>query len=105
MPGVEGAVTSGGDGALSAGVMARNNSTNSLSMGVYAVHAGNGYGVYAHSLPLAGLTVRQARLELEDRMNIHPEAVAVVDGVQADEAEVLCEGQVLNFLTPAGEKG
>jgi hypothetical protein len=63
------------------------------------------HGVYAHSLPLAGMTVRQARAELEDRMNIAPEAVAVVDGVEADEAFVLTQGQVLNFVTAAGEKG
>jgi hypothetical protein len=63
------------------------------------------HGVYAHSLPLAGMTVRQARLELDDRMNIAPEAVAVVDGVEAGEDSVLRQGQVLNFLTPAGEKG
>ena len=63
------------------------------------------HGVYAHSLPLAGMTVRQARTELEERMNIDPEAVAVVDGTEATEDTVLREGQVLNFLTPAGEKG
>jgi hypothetical protein len=63
------------------------------------------HGVYAHSLPLAGMTVRQARAELEDRMNISPEAVGVVDGIEAEEESVLREGQVLNFLTPAGEKG
>ncbi len=63
------------------------------------------HGVYAHSLPLSGMTVRQARTELEERMNIDPEAVAVVDGTEAEEDTVLREGQVLNFLTPAGEKG
>jgi hypothetical protein len=63
------------------------------------------HGVYAHSLPLAGMAVRDARLELEDRMNIDPEAVAVVDGRQADEDTVLAEGQVLNFVKHAGEKG
>jgi hypothetical protein len=63
------------------------------------------HGVYAHSLPLAGRTVSEARTELEDRMNIDPEAVAVVDGVEAAEDIVLTEGQVLNFVTPAGEKG
>ena len=63
------------------------------------------HGVYAHSLPLAGLSVRQARAELEERMNIDPEAVAVIDGVEAGEDVLLREGQVLNFLTPAGEKG
>src|SRR5215471_14377309 len=63
------------------------------------------HGVYAHSLPLAGMSVRQARAELEDRMNIAPEAVAVVDGTEAGEDTVLRQGQVLNFVTPAGEKG
>jgi hypothetical protein len=63
------------------------------------------HGVYAHSLPLAGLTVKLARAELEDRMNIDPEALAVVDGVEAGEDVLLREGQVLNFVTPAGEKG
>jgi hypothetical protein len=38
-------------------------------------------------------------------MNIAPEAVAVVDGVEAGEDAVLRQGQVVNFLTPAGEKG
>ncbi len=63
------------------------------------------HGVYAHSLPLAGVTVRAARSELEDRMNIAPDAVAVVDGVEVGEDAVLREGQVLNFVKPAGEKG
>lgn len=63
------------------------------------------HGVYAHSLPLAGMTVRQARTELEERMNIDPEALAVVDGQEVADDTVLLEGQVLNFLTPAGEKG
>src|SRR5262249_43084789 len=63
------------------------------------------HGVYAHSLPLAGMTVRQARLELEERMNIDPDALAVVDGIETDEDTVLQEGQVLNFVKLAGEKG
>jgi len=63
------------------------------------------HGVYAHSLPLAGRTVREARQELEDRMNIAPEATAVVDGVEMGEEEILRENQVLNFVSPAGEKG
>ena len=63
------------------------------------------HGVYAHSLPLAGMTVEQARVELEDRMNIDPEALAVVDGIEAGEDEILREGQVLNVVKQAGEKG
>jgi len=63
------------------------------------------HGVYAHSLPLAGRTIREAREELEERMNIAPESVAVVDGLEVTEDEILNENQVLNFLSPAGEKG
>jgi hypothetical protein len=63
------------------------------------------HGVYAHSLPLAGMAVRAARSELEDRMNIDPDSIAVVDGVEVDENYVLRENQVLNFVKPAGEKG
>jgi len=63
------------------------------------------HGVYAHSLPLAGRTIREAREELEERMNIAPESVAVVDGIEVTEDEILNENQVLNFLSPAGEKG
>jgi hypothetical protein len=63
------------------------------------------HSVYAHSLPLAGMTVRQARDELEDRMNIDPEAMAVVDGREATDDTVLGEGQVLTFVRDSGEKG
>jgi len=63
------------------------------------------HGVYAHSLPLAGRTIREAREELEERMNIAPEAVAVVDGLEVGEEEILNENQVLNFISPSGEKG
>jgi len=57
------------------------------------------HGIYAHSLPLAGMTVGQARAELTERMNIAPQAVAVVDGREAGEEELLREGQVLNFVS------
>ena len=63
------------------------------------------HGIYAHSLPLAGMTVGHARAELTDRMNIDPDSMAVIDGVEADEDTVLTEGQVLNFVRHAGEKG
>jgi hypothetical protein len=63
------------------------------------------HGVYAHSLPLVGMTVGQARAELSERMNIDPQAMAVVDGNQCDEDTVLTEGSVLNFVRQAGEKG
>ena len=63
------------------------------------------YGVYAHTLPLVGVTVGQARSELSERMNIAPDAIAVVDGNHVPEDTILREGNVLNFVKPAGEKG
>jgi hypothetical protein len=63
------------------------------------------HGVYAHSLPLAGMTIGQARSELEDRLNIDPDAIAVLDGRQVTDDTIVTEGSVLNFVKAAGEKG
>lgn len=63
------------------------------------------HGVYAQTFPLGGMSVRRARSELADRMNIDPEAVAVVNGDEVDEDTILTEGQVLNFVKHSGEKG
>ena len=63
------------------------------------------HGVYAHSLPLGGMTVAQARAELADRMNMDPEATAVIDGNHVPEDTILNEGNTLNFVKHAGEKG
>lgn len=63
------------------------------------------HGVFAHSLPLAGMTVRQARGELAERMHIDPEATSYIDGEEVDEETVLTESSVLNFVKHAGEKG
>jgi hypothetical protein len=63
------------------------------------------HGVYAHSMPFAGMKVKQARKELANKMNIDPTAVAVVDGVEVDDDTILTEGNCLTFVKPAGEKG
>jgi hypothetical protein len=77
--------------------------------GTVTADAGGGvsvvHGVYAHTLPLGGMTVRHARAELTERLNISPDAMAVVDGNEVNEDTVLVEGQVLNFVKHAGEKG
>ena len=62
-------------------------------------------GIYSHSHPIVGMSVGEARRDLEERLNIDPNAIAAVDGHAADEDTILMEGQVLTFLTPAGEKG
>ncbi len=65
------------------------------------------HGVHSHTLPLAGMTVRQAREELSERMHIDPDALAVVDGEEvSQEADFVLAGrQILNFVKPAGERG
>ncbi|MBW3598098.1 MAG: hypothetical protein KY475_12570 [Planctomycetes bacterium] len=67
---------------------------------VHVVH-----GVYSISLPLAGWTIARVRQELAGRMDIDPDAIAVVEGAEADESTVLAPGQVLNFVRRAGEMG
>lgn len=63
------------------------------------------HGVYAHAHPLAGMTVRRARAELAERMNIAPDAAAVVDGQPVGDDTILQEGASLMFIRHAGEKG
>jgi hypothetical protein len=63
------------------------------------------HGVHAHEWPIVGMTVGQARGELAERMNIDPAAIAVVDGREVTDDTILAEGQVLNFVKHAGEKG
>ncbi len=65
------------------------------------------HGVHSHTLPLVGMTVRQARVELSERMHIDPDALAVVDGEEvSQEADFVLAGkQILNFVKPAGERG
>jgi hypothetical protein len=63
------------------------------------------HGIYTHSVPLAGITVRRARAELSERLNIAPDALALVDGNEVGDDFILVAGQVLNFVKDAGEKG
>jgi len=63
------------------------------------------HGIYTHSFPLVGMTVAQARSALSERLNVAPDAMAVVDGNPATEDTVLVHGQTLNFVKHAGEKG
>jgi hypothetical protein len=63
------------------------------------------HGVYADAVALAGKTVGQARDQLKDRLDIVPDAVAVLDGQEIEETAVLRGGQVLCFVKRAGEMG
>lgn len=77
-------------------------SFDAAGTGVEVIH-----GVHSHTLPLVGMTVRQAREELSERMHIDPDALAVVDGEEVSQEGdfVLAGRQILNFVKPAGERG
>ena len=63
------------------------------------------HGPYLEELPVANLSVSQIRERFADRLDIHPEAVALLDGDPVDDAATVRAGQLLAFIRPAGEKG
>lgn len=63
------------------------------------------YGIHALETHVAGRTVGSVREALRQALNISPRAVVVVDGVEVDENRVLQEGELLEFVRLAGEKG
>jgi hypothetical protein len=60
---------------------------------------------YTEQLPVGEMSVRAVRDRFADRLDIHPDAVAFVDGNQADDETIVHEGQRLMFMRPSGEKG
>ena len=63
------------------------------------------HGPYAEQLPVANMSVREIRARYQDRFDVDPHSVAVLDGnVVGDETIVRAE-QVLMFVRRAGEKG
>jgi hypothetical protein len=60
---------------------------------------------YTEQLPVGELSVGVIRERFSDRLDIHPEAVAYVDGNPVDAETVVHEGQRLMFMRPSGEKG
>ena len=63
------------------------------------------HGPYAERLPVAELSVAEVRRRFQDRLDVHPEAIALLDGDPVDDATRLRAGQMLTFIRPAGEKG
>jgi len=63
------------------------------------------HGPYRESLPVGEMTVAEVRRRFQDQLDIHPEAVALLDGHEVDDATRLRNGQMLMFVRPAGEKG
>ncbi len=63
------------------------------------------YGIHALSVGVAGKTVSQVREALGQAFNISPRAIALIDGQEVSETQILLPGQHLEFVRQAGEKG
>lgn len=63
------------------------------------------YGVHSLEVNIAGRSVGEVRAQLSQALNIGPRAVAIVDGREISETHVLQNGEVLEFVRLAGEKG
>lgn len=63
------------------------------------------YGASVQTLALAGLTVAQARPLVETILAVDPRSPALLNGVPARANHVIAEGDFLEFVHQAGEKG
>ncbi len=63
------------------------------------------YGVHSLEAAIAGKSVAEVRQALKEPLNIDPRALALVNGRDAAAAYVLKEGDQLEFVRLAGEKG
>jgi hypothetical protein len=63
------------------------------------------YGASVQTLALAGLTVAQARPLVETILAVNPRSPALLNGAPARANQVIGEGDLLEFVHHAGEKG
>jgi hypothetical protein len=63
------------------------------------------HGPFAEQLPVAEMTISQVRSRFQDRLDIHPQALAMLDGNPVDDDTTVRAGQTLMFIRQAGEKG
>lgn len=63
------------------------------------------HGLHQEQLPIAGMTVKDIRTKLTDRLDIDPDGRAQLDGENVDDKTVVKTGQNLMFVHRAGEKG
>ncbi len=62
-------------------------------------------GIHRENLPLGHNSVGEIRRRLRDRLDIDPQAQAILDGHEAGDDVVVRPGQALMFTRRAGEKG
>lgn len=63
------------------------------------------HGPYRETLPVAEMTVAEIRHRFRDHLDIHPQAVGLVQGNEVSDSTRVRAGQTLMFVRPAGEKG
>ena len=63
------------------------------------------YGVHSLEAGIAGQSVGEVRQALKEPLNIDPRALALVNGRDVAASYVLKEGDQLEFVRLAGEKG
>jgi hypothetical protein len=63
------------------------------------------YGIHSLEAAIAGKTVTEVRKALSQALNIDPAAIAIINGQAAAGNYILQEGQILEFVRLAGEKG
>ncbi len=63
------------------------------------------YGVHSLEAAIAGKSVAEVRQALKEPLNLDPRALALVNGRDAAASYVLKEGDQLEFVRLAGEKG
>ena len=87
--------------APAGGIFDSDGSDASETPGLVTVSA----GLHAEQLPVAEMTVGRIRERFATRFEIHPEAVALVDGAPAEHDQSVQTGQTLMFVRRSGEKG
>ncbi len=63
------------------------------------------YGVHTLEVAIAGKSVGEVRQALKEPLNIDPRALALVNGQDVAASYILKDGDQLEFVRLAGEKG
>jgi hypothetical protein len=63
------------------------------------------HGAFSEELPVAEMTVSEVRSRFGDRLDIHPQALGIIDGSPVGDDTTIRAGQTLMFVRLSGEKG